>query len=467
MNAYARDFAYSILLTALLILGKAMVEGWEFGRQLEQMTYNLLQLRLLSSASHADLPITIVDINNLVPVPVAHAGGTELVTPRDPMLQIVRAIAAHRPRAIGIDVNFSPGPDGYLTPADPSFLSACLQIRQGRVPVYVGIYDSVVLEPAQWLGRPEFEPLAAYITIPLPEHTEPATRMIEWVQPKGVSRRCVSLSYALADTDRREVPRSLAWAVERTTLHGEQEFSASEFLIDYAPLDQLLAQRVIVDTAADVAKAGGRIAGKIVLVGKATPGRTTDQFSVPGRGMPVPGVLLHASAAFTLLQAPLFRLTHAGRALADFGAALLVFGPVLLLGVGWRSWTGSDLPAHRLHAAITVAVVFAVIAVGHFLVTSLRLIWTDYLMVVGALLLHSPVERRIGASAGWVRRHLPRAGRRPGTQGKEQLHDSGCAGGVDAGSSGDPAVAASGGDGRPADRSDPGSQGPGAPADPS
>jgi CHASE2 domain-containing sensor protein len=203
--------------------------------------------------------------------------------------------------------------------------------------------------------------------------------------------------------DRKEVWPPLAWAVERASLRGEEEFSVSEFLIDYAPLEQLIAQRVIADRAADVARQADRIAGRIVLVGRAAPGRTTDQFNVPGRGMPVPGIFLHASAVYTLLQAPLYRLTHAGRVAADALAALLVFGPVFLLRIGWRSRTGRDLAAYRLHAVVTAAVVVAVIVVGHFLVSDIRLIWTDYLMVVGALLVHSPAERRIGAAAGWVR----------------------------------------------------------------
>lgn len=109
--------------------------------------------------------------------------------------------------------------------------------------------------------------------------------------------------------------------------------------------------------------------------------------------MPVPGVYLHASATYTLLEAPLFRLTHAGRIVGDAFAAGLVFGPVFLTGLYFqRKGRVGGIP-HSLHAILTVTVIVLVASIGHLLVRQVRLLWTDYLMVVGALLLHGPIER--------------------------------------------------------------------------
>ena len=414
----SRQFFLGVVISAVLIVLKGFVESGEFGKQLEQMTYNLLQLRLLSRGSSVDLPVAIVDITDVAATAVEYGGKSEFITPRGPLGDIVQAIAEQQPRAIGIDLDFSPGEHGYLTASDPDLLRSFLEIRRRGIPVYVGIFDSVVLDPARWLGRPDFTPLAAYITVPAPEHTEPSIRMVEWVQPKGVSAACYSLAYLLAETRHTPVPLPLRWAVRRATVRQENEFAASEFLVDFGSLDSLVSQRLIAGTADAVTRHGTQLKDRIVLVGRASPGRTTDQFNVPGRGVPLPGVYLHAAATYTLLQAPLYRLTHGGRIAADALTALLAFGPVALVGARVRRGGRSPATAHRLHLALTAVVVVAVLLVGQVLVHRIRLIWTDYLMVIGALLLHAPIERQFGRAIQWsrgalrgrlVRRHTPDA----------------------------------------------------------
>jgi CHASE2 domain-containing sensor protein len=388
-----RHFINGVVLTILLMCIKWGLEHWEFGRQIEQMTYNMLQIQLSSHFSMASLPITIVDINGVTPVPIQREGKTELVTPREPLLKIVNMIAQQKPRSIGIDLNFSPTPYSYVTPSDPVLFERLLNIRQQGIPVYVGIYESVVFDPGRWLMLPKFKPLAAYITVPKPEHTEPATKIIEWVQPAGVPERCYSLSHSLAKTEHKPILWPLQWAVKRATDTKEEAFTTSEFLIDYAPLQKLIDNRLITDSDKIIAQNGSRIANNIVLVGRATPGLTTDQFNLPGRGMPVPGIYVHAAATNTLLQAPLFRLTPQGRIAADALAALLVFVPFLFIQLYYSQISVHKEAINRLQQILTVLVIIAILFIGHFLVYKTRLMWTDYLMVIGALLLHSPMER--------------------------------------------------------------------------
>ncbi len=398
-----REFLRGVLLTALLIGLKVLVEHGEFGKQLEQMTYNLLQLRLLSHAKWWAQPVAIVDISGLASAPYRSDGKTEFVTPRRPLAEIIAAIAAQNPRAIGIDLDFSPGDSGYVTPEDPILLQSLLDLRRQGVPIYVGIFDSVVRDPTHWLGEARFQPMAAYITIPNPEHTEPATRMVEWVRPAGVPEPCPSLAFALAHPGQAAVMPLLRWAVRRTSLASEAEYAAAEFLIDYGPVEKLIAGRVLVENGNDVTRQGSRLAGKIVLVGRASPGQSADQFSIPGRGMPVPGIYVHAAAVHTLLRAPLYHLTTAGRIVADALAALLVFGPILLARLYSRRRTLDPAAAHRLQVILTTAVILAVLVLGYYLVDRTRLIWTDHLMVVGALLLHSPAEHFLEWLSGSIR----------------------------------------------------------------
>ncbi len=432
-----RDFVVGLAITASLVLLQVVVGHREFGKQLEQMTYSMLQVRMLSSSGWRDLPVTVVDISGLTPVPIQSAGKTELATPRGPLLDLVEAVAQQRPRAIGIDLDFSPTTHGYVTPSDHGFLESLLKIRGQGTPVYVGIYDSVVLCPKRWLGEEQFQPLAAYISVPKPEGREPSRRMVEWVWPAGVSERCDSLAYALVHTEQAPIPRLWRWGVRRADEKKKPKFSASDFLVDYGPLESLMSQRLPADNAGALINQRSRIAGKIVLLGRASPGQSTDQFNIPGRGMPVPGVYLHATAAYTLLEAPLYELTPCwGRVTADVLAALMVFGSILVVRLYHSVRLGSDVAAHRLHVMLTAVVIVAVLMVGHFLVNTIRLIWIDYLMVIAGLLLHSPAERLVTQTAGRLR----------GRKGVVTHENSDGGHGDDTGGPGDTSPAAPGGE---------------------
>ena len=111
------------------------------------------------------------------------------------------------------------------------------------------------------------------------------------------------------------MPR-LEWAVERATLKSKDEFAASEFLIDYGPLEKLVTERGVVRSADEVASKRQEIRNTIVLVGRATLNKLwTDSMCRDGekqcRG-------LHARRS-DLHVAPIaaHRFTHFGRVAAD------------------------------------------------------------------------------------------------------------------------------------------------------
>jgi hypothetical protein len=150
-----------LVVTLLLVAGKLLVETTEFGRQMQLMTYNLLQLRLEST----DRPdVVVVDIRRLE----TEGPPGRRITPRKPLLDLVTAIAEHEPRAIGLDIDMSPDEQGYMDGLyDPFYFREFLRIWAQRcVPVFVGVHRTRGEDPEVWLGNEEFAPLAAAIVIP-------------------------------------------------------------------------------------------------------------------------------------------------------------------------------------------------------------------------------------------------------------------------------------------------------------
>jgi hypothetical protein len=337
---------------------------------------------------------------------VERGNGVEMVTPRKPLSEIIEAIAEQHPQAIGIDIDFSPDEFGYVLKEDPKFFEFCLNQRQTKhIPIYLGIYDSIVEGPEKWLGQPQFKNMAAYIAIPNPEETLPTTKLFERIKPSNISKPCPSMAFALANSFRKQAPAMIGWAVNRADEKTTDIFSTSEFLIDFSPIEGLIRNRLRVVEARDIFSHKNAIKNRLILIGRATPGQTIDQFVVPGRGQPVQGIYIHASAAYTLLQAPLYKLTAYGRIVADLLVCLMVFGSIAAIRWAYYRKMQSDVAAHRLHIILTGLVVIVVILSGDILVQRIRLMWTDFLLVIGALLLHSPVAQFVG----WSRRVFPRA----------------------------------------------------------
>ena len=125
-----------------------------------------------------------------------------------------------------------------------------------------------------------------------------------------------------------------------------------------------------------------------MIFGDATRGQAEDTFIVPGRREPVPGVLIHACAVYTLLKEPLYVLTMAGQLAIDVLLALIVFGGIAFIRSNGRKRVGQNMAVdHRNVAALIGA--FLVILVGWGLVRATRLIWDDFLIVACALLIYA------------------------------------------------------------------------------
>ena len=407
-----RDFAGALLFTLLLLVAKSLTERTVFGEHVELMTYNLVQHRLLSTRPGEDLPIVIADISDLETVSTTNGRDGEKVTSRVALRHLVQAMADQWPRAIGIDIDFSPDSHGYVTPQDPEFFQFCLDLEaKTHVPIFLGVERSLTLPPDVWLGNEDFRKLAASVMIP-----KDSKKMLRWIQFGESASRYPTMSAALAGTFQHssyQLPEWLGWAVEHTSeksLSGG--ISVGESLIDYSALEALERERLRTKNPVVVSDQGWLLRDKVVIVGDATLGKSSDYFVIPDRQEPFPGIYVHACAVYTLIRAPLYELTGAGRWVMDLLLSLLVFGPVAMVRLHYGGGASQTLSVRRLESGMRWLAVALVILGGIVLVRTTRLMWDDFMLVAAALLLHPSAERFAKRLGTWIRYTAPSAWRK-------------------------------------------------------
>jgi hypothetical protein len=387
-SSLGHDVRRSLILSTFIVAATVAVEHTNVGQKLERAGYDLLQTRLKTAA----VPITIVDISRLRPRPGA-------ATPRGTLREAIDAIADQAPRAIGVDIDFSPDEWGYLDARDPEFFRFCLDTRARKgVPVFLGVGRTVLKPPRLWLGDPQFRGLAAQILTPRDN-----AQMLLRIGDEPVNR---SMGALLADAylwGETEAPRSggLASALERWGLAEKSfsrdlgGFSIEEIHVDYGALD-VIRRQVMIDLNPIVLRSPSersRFEGNVVLLGD-TEGAATDHIHV--RGHDYPGVMFHASAAYTLLAGPLYTVTPAGRLAIDITcilAVLLVLGA--LHAIYRRQGESRSLAEGRLHTVLTILLLLLPAIAGILLVRATRLLWSDFLLTGTALLIHPRLERHL------------------------------------------------------------------------
>jgi CHASE2 domain-containing sensor protein len=396
-----------LVITFLLLLLKGWFEVTPVGERLKSDTYDLLQERLSSAISKEDLPVIVVDISESDALKAKTTDGSEAVTPREPLIKLITAIAKQKPRAIGVDVDFSPDPDRHLPRTDPEFFASCLRLRSvTNVPIFLGIFRSQALLPEEWLGSRDYEPLAASIVIPTD-----AKKMAWWIQVDGDrSRTLPTLSAALADASHKsdwQPPRPVRWLlVSLVEKKLASTVKVAEFLIDYSPLEVLVKDKTrlkdLVKQPEVAPELHEHLTDKIVLIGNATLGKTSDTFVVPNQSSPIAGVYVHACAAYTLIKGPLYEWRPMIRLALDILLSALVFGIVIGVREYYRLRTDRVVAARRLSVALALLIVFVVILVAVLLVPRTRIMWDDFFLVIVVVLVHPSVEHRAGKLWTWL-----------------------------------------------------------------
>ena len=389
-----RDFFKGAFFIIVVLAIKLGVEHTSFGAHLEQLGYETLQHQL----SPDEMPVQIIDISDLEPEPFNVDGKTGVATPREPLQKMIDTMdkLERKPLAVGIDIDFAPGKDGYIHPRDPQFFQHCLGLG---VPVFLGIKRTHALPPELWLGSEEFEKLAASILIP----NRDTRKMPEIIQTSEEFKPGRTMGGALADTFQRSRNKIMNLLVRAglVELKSEEKFRQGgrheDFLVDYSPLETLMKQRLINFDPRDLRQNSRMLARKIVLAGDATVDKATDLVDVPGRPElgPVPGVYLHACAAYTLARAPLYELRWQGRIIIDLLLSGGIFLAIMLIRLYYLNKTLKEVAAHRLQGLFTLLVIIGALVIGVTFVQTTRLMWDDFILVFAALVFHPSIERRL------------------------------------------------------------------------
>lgn len=400
------DAAVGAFLTLLLIYGEHQLEQGRFGRQVEHMAYTLQQLRLGDIADTSTPLVRVIDISEWPLTRRTDAGDPLLVTDRAQLGNLIALLEKQRQdqrksdrklplMTFGIDVLLDP-PDGKLTNDERTFLDLCLKLTyRGKQRAFVGVFDNIALGPARWLGDAAYAPIAASALVPRPIEFGATDHVVNRLElPLGERSELRSLAFKVADasgTQSRGWIGSLIFSwfsglIEQWAPIERQPFEGEQALINYGILSTLEGRTVPVRDVPSTT-----IEEPIVIIGRAQ--NTIDTFVVPGRSEPVAGVYVQAAAVYTLVQAPLYKFTPTARVVVDLVASVIPIGFVL----GWRlfaiagQWRYGG--GHGLPLALTVGTAVVVFLLGHLWIVVTGILWTDYLMVTGALLLHAAIER--------------------------------------------------------------------------
>lgn len=386
--------AAGLFTTLILLAGKLAFERTDPGRRIESYGYEVLQSYLPALTPGEGMPVVVVDVGGL-------GGGREgQPAPRDKLEQVVGAIAGQRPRAIALDMDFSPHESGgWQNDDDPQFLEFCLDLREKGVPVFVGVERGAESLPDEWLGVERYKSLAAGMRFQFPD----TNRVFLWFRPAGSPEALPSISLALAESYREGLPKPhalLAPVLEEVEVYEREterrdgsEFTYAKAFVNYSILEAIESSSLAASSGATIEDNGWRFRDKLVIVGLMRG--SEDKITVPGRGAAVPGVLLQASATYTLTKSPVFEFTRGARLLLALLPQLACLAVVGLLRHRNRGDAGYDWRRKEWLAVVVAACL--VFAGGIILIRYLGVMWFDFLIVIIALLLHPLIRKKIGS----------------------------------------------------------------------
>lgn len=378
-------------LTCILLAGNWMERNTAVGNHLQWMTHGILQKCLSLRFHDNNVPVQIVDMSQSAQLSTTK--GTIPLTSRAALRDLLIAVAENRPRAIGVDLDFSPDEAGNLAPEDIDFFDFCLRLRNvTKIPIFLGIFRSQAMPASAWLGKDSYKDLAASILVP-----RDARWMPKWLHASNDFRSFgLSASLTGVHEDTTTLPSSLTWALEPERTFQEQHFSARVFLVDYGSL-VALSKNALQPTSPDAIRSQGRqIQGKIVVVGDLANG-TRDIFVVPGYPDYVPGVLVHACGTYTLLGHPLYLLTYWGNVIVNLVISLIVVGGFALIGRKFRYRVPAPQMAKRFQMVfILLSAVFVMIMPAASVHIS-RVVWDDFFLVAFVLIGYGLFETAFGA----------------------------------------------------------------------
>lgn len=381
------DFVKGLLFIVLSLALSVGFEHTAFGRHVQEIGYDWLLKRL----SPERVPVVVLDISALEPTPFNLQGQSGNATSRRTLQDLIEAITKQDARAIGVDIDFSPDSSGYVWPRDPEFFEFCLR---NKVPVFLGISRTESLPPDKWLGSEDYEGLAASMIIP----NRDTRKMPKWIRVGKDSGW--TLSAALAGGFQESQSRISKWLHDHGLVEqvAERELGegvgVGEFPVDYSPLRTLIEDKTLRTINPEVIRDQGHLLrGKIVLIGRGLLENDEDHFKVAGFEQEIPGVYIHACAAYTLHDAPLYELTWLSRLGIDLMLSLFVFLAVIGVRLYYMNRTTRTVATHRLQIFFTGLVMIVGFSASIIFLIQARVIWSDFILVLAVLGLDVPIER--------------------------------------------------------------------------
>jgi len=367
-----------IWATVVLLLLSQLIEHTAAGLLLERQAYVQL-LRGMSNFTGDHLPVVVFDIHRL-------KGGKDGPTDRVALEHLIDAISDAQPLAVALDIDFSPDARGWKTPHDPAFFQFCLDtMDQRQRPIILGVYRTRYEAPKPWLGIPQFQSLAA---AGLARRDDPI-RAVRWIVTSDSSIRLPTMGQALAAAYHGEPPnpdRVMKYLLEETQ-------TRPDVLVNYSKLDQMRVDTINWTPGSPVKSEAKRLENKLVILGDAE--EATDNFVIPGQSLPVPGVFVMASTAYTFAFEPLYEFSRLSRVMIDLLISALVLGGLYYI---CRS---QPRHAAKTHATLFLfAVILIVFGGGTFLARHLSVMWLDFLLIPLTLFLHPNVHELI---TNWLR----------------------------------------------------------------
>lgn len=413
-NMIRKSLLTGLLVTFLLLFVKWGAEHTSLYQGIQRASYSWLQSKLSAPCRRSDLPVVILDIRDLEYTTIEVQGEKFSVTPRGPLMELIETVVAQKPAVVGIDIDFSPNRSGYVDLDDPIHFRRLLELQQHTgIPIFLGINRSQNKERQIWLGDPEFESLAANIDGP-----DDNRKMFQWTSgagggttedsnDKGLTM-CTALKKAVGPTEDK-LPKLASWVVRQVSeAKTKRGLNAGEFLVDFSALEALKDTRLKTINPAVVKDQGWTLAGKAVLIGDGSLYEARDSVIVPlpAETMPVPGIYLHACAAYTLIKAPLYELTNFARFLADFVLAFVVLISVISARVYIQNRRQKFAETRATYIFILGVTIIAV-TIGIFFVHKTRVIWDDFLFVILALWIHPAVDNALWQALHSLKTNIP------------------------------------------------------------
>jgi CHASE2 domain-containing sensor protein len=388
------ELTYAAIVTALLFVISEIFVETDAGQHARTATYAFLQW-LSPQGWTTDLPITVLNIENL-------ASGYETPVNRERLLEIVHALSEVHAAAIGIDIDFSPTANGFTASRDdPRFFDACIDIAQ-TTPLYLGVFRTRGLSSEAWLGLPRYQSLAADLRGP-PHDPEKLIYMWEG------NAHLPSLGFALAHDYMRSRGQNLPvpshWVrpfieydEDETSALGEKEVGLR--LVNYGQALRMKLESVRATHFESIMDTYQSFEGKIVIIGDSPSGGyrlIEDSFRTPN-GDRIPGVLFHASAAYTYALHPLWELKHWTRNALDLVLAVPFFLLVLVkYSLGSNTQKESDVSEHWVSVELGLLLLCELLTLilGVTLLFELNVMWLEFLVAMIGLGLHPYLARKL------------------------------------------------------------------------